>query len=69
MLFIFSLAYASQVKNVNWEARGKVMDSDSGEPIKGAMVTVGNDVILTDENGMFTVQGAGTHDRLQGARV
>jgi hypothetical protein len=57
VLFIFSLAYASKEKNSNWEARGKVIDSDSGEPIKGAMVTVGNDVILTDENGMYTVQG------------
>lgn len=57
VLFIFSLAYASQVRNTNWEARGKVLDSDSGEPIKGALVTVGNDVIRTDENGMFTVQG------------
>jgi len=57
VLFIFSLAYASKEKNLNWEAKGKVIDSDSGEPIKGAMVTVGNDVILTDDNGMFTVQG------------
>jgi hypothetical protein len=57
VLFIFSLAYASKDKNSIWEARGKVIDSDSGEPIKGAMVTVGNDVILTDENGMYAVQG------------
>ena len=57
VLFIFSLAYASKEMNLNWEAKGKVIDSDSGEPIKGAMVTVGNDVILTDDNGMFTVQG------------
>ena len=60
VLFIFSLAYASQVKNANWEARGTVIDSDSGEPVKAAMVTVGNDVILTDENGTFTVQGQAT---------
>jgi len=57
MLFIFSLAHASKVKNPNWEVQGQVIDSDSGKPIKSAMVTVGNDVTLTDENGKFTVQG------------
>ena len=57
MLFIFSLAHASKVKNPKWEVRGQVIDSDSGKLIKGAMVTVGNDVTLTDENGKFTAQG------------
>jgi hypothetical protein len=55
--FIFSLAYASPVENADWKAGGRIIDSDSGQPIKDAMVTVGHDVILTDENGMFTVQG------------
>jgi len=60
VLFIFSFAYGSMTRNPNWEVGGKVIDSASGKPIKAALVTVGDNVILTDENGMFTVQGQAT---------
>ena len=60
VLSTFSLAYASKEGTSSWEAGGKVIDSDSGKPIKGALVTVGNEVMLTDENGRFTVQGQAT---------
>jgi hypothetical protein len=66
VLFIFSLAYASTFENSDWKAGGRVIDSDSGAPIKNAMVTVGNDVILTDGNGMFAVQG---HEPVIGFRA
>lgn len=59
LLFI-SLACASANMAVSRDIEGQVLDSSSGEPIKGAMVTTGSNVILTDDNGMFTVQGPAT---------
>ncbi len=57
MLFMFSFAYGSKTRNPNWQATGTIIDSDSGKPIKDALVTVGNEITLTDENGTFSVQG------------
>jgi hypothetical protein len=37
---------------------GRVVDFFTGKPIKGALVTLNNDVVLTDENGIFTVSTA-----------
>jgi hypothetical protein len=37
---------------------GKVVDFFTGKPVKGALVTVNHDVVLTDENGIFTVNAA-----------
>jgi hypothetical protein len=34
---------------------GRVVDFFTGKPVKGALVTSNSDVVLTDENGMFTV--------------
>ncbi len=34
---------------------GKVVDFFTGKPVKGAFVTLNNNVVLTDENGTFTV--------------
>lgn len=56
VLFIFSLANATKGKSAINEAGGAVFDADTGKPIKGALVTAGNSVVLTDENGMFTVR-------------
>ncbi len=37
---------------------GRVVDFFTGAPIKGALVTLNQDVVLTDENGIFTVNTA-----------
>jgi hypothetical protein len=37
-------------------ASGKVVDYDTGKPIKEAIVTVINEVMRTDDNGMFTIK-------------
>jgi hypothetical protein len=37
---------------------GKVVDFFTGKPVKGALVTLNQDVVLTDENGIFTVNTA-----------
>jgi hypothetical protein len=37
---------------------GKVVDFFTGKPVKGALVTSNHDVVLTDENGIFTVNTA-----------
>jgi hypothetical protein len=37
---------------------GKVVDFFTGKPVKGALVTLNHDVVLTDENGVFTVNTA-----------
>jgi hypothetical protein len=37
---------------------GKVVDFFTGKPVKGALVTLNHDVVLTDENGVFTVNAA-----------
>ena len=34
---------------------GRVVDFFTGKPVKGALVTLNSDVVLTDENGIFTV--------------
>ncbi len=34
---------------------GRVVDFFTGKPVKGALVTLNNDVVLTDEDGTFTV--------------
>ncbi len=34
---------------------GRVVDFFTGKPVKGALVTVNHEVVLTDENGIFTV--------------
>ena len=34
---------------------GRVVDFFTGKPVKGALVTSNNEVVLTDENGIFTV--------------
>ncbi len=34
---------------------GRVVDFFTGKPVKGAFVTSSNDIVLTDENGMFAV--------------
>ncbi len=57
VLFIFSLANATKGRTANGEAGGTVLDADTGKPIKAAMVTVGNKITLTDENGMFAIEG------------
>lgn len=38
---------------------GKVVDSATKRPIKGAFVTVNNEVVLTDEQGVFKVKASG----------
>ena len=37
---------------------GRVVDFFPGKPVKGALVTLNSDVVLTDENGIFTVNTA-----------
>jgi len=37
---------------------GKVVDFFTGKPVKGALVTLNQDVVVTDENGIFTVNTA-----------
>ncbi len=37
---------------------GRVVDFFTGKPVKGAMVTLNSEVVLTDENGTFTVNAA-----------
>jgi hypothetical protein len=37
---------------------GKVVDFFTGKPVKGALVTLNHDVVLTDEKGVFTVNAA-----------
>ena len=37
---------------------GKVVDFFTGKPVKGALVTSNNDVVLADENGIFTANTA-----------
>jgi hypothetical protein len=37
---------------------GRVVDFFTGKPVKGALVTLNNDVVLTDKNGIFTVSTA-----------
>src|SRR4030043_2361433 len=37
---------------------GKVVDFFTGSPVKGALGTLNHDVVLTDENGIFTVNAA-----------
>ena len=37
---------------------GRVVDFFTGKPVKDAFVTSNNDVVLTDENGIFTVNAA-----------
>ncbi len=37
---------------------GKVVDFFTGKPVKGAHVTLNQDVVLTDDNGVFTVNAA-----------
>ena len=37
---------------------GRVVDFFTGKPVKGALVTLNHDVVLTDENGIFTVNTA-----------
>jgi hypothetical protein len=37
---------------------GKVVDFFTGKPVKGALVTLNQDVVVTDENGIFTVNSA-----------
>jgi hypothetical protein len=37
---------------------GRVVDFFTGKPVKGALVTSNHDVVLTDENGIFTVNTA-----------
>jgi len=49
VLFLHGLAGASTPLNMT----GKVVDFFTGKPIKGAIVTVNNDVVLTDKSGMF----------------
>ena len=53
MLFVIHLfwipAYATAYTT------GRVVDFFTGKPVKGALVTSNNDVVLTDENGVFTV--------------
>ncbi len=48
LLPISSMAYTT----------GRVVDFFTGKPVKGAFVTLNNDVVLTDENGIFTVKTA-----------
>jgi hypothetical protein len=38
---------------------GEVVDFFTGKPIKGAIVTVNNNVVLTDEKGMFFAEADG----------
>jgi hypothetical protein len=59
-LIVFTLACASADKTVNRNIRGSVIDIDTGQPIKGAMITVGNNVTLTDEKGIFILQESAT---------
>lgn len=40
------------------QTSGKVVDFFTKKPINGAFVTLGNNVVLTDENGTFTVKTA-----------
>ena len=37
---------------------GRVVDFFTGKPVKGALVTLNNDVVLTDKNGIFTASTA-----------
>ncbi len=57
VLFMFSLADATTERNTAWKVRGRVIDIDTGQPIKDALVTVGTTVTLTDENGAFSAEG------------
>jgi len=48
LLPVYSMAYTT----------GRVIDFFTGRPVKGALVTLNHDVVLTDENGTFTVNTA-----------
>lgn len=51
-LFLLIPAYAMAYTT------GRVVDFFTGKPVKDAFVTSNNDVVLTDENGIFTVNAA-----------
>jgi hypothetical protein len=55
VLFLHAYAGASAPPGVT----GKVVDFFTGKPIKGAIVTANNDVVLTDEDGMFFAKTGG----------
>jgi hypothetical protein len=55
VLFLHGYAAASAPPGVT----GKVVDFFTGNPIKGAIVTVNNEVVLTDEKGMFFAEADG----------
>ncbi|HTF99721.1 MAG TPA: putative glycoside hydrolase, partial [Nitrospirota bacterium] len=55
-LFLLSSADATKGWTANREIGGTVIDADTGKPIKGALVTAAGTVVLTDENGRFSVQ-------------
>jgi len=60
VLFLISPAFAFWGRDVNRVTKGRVIDVSSGEPIKGAMITAGTDVMVTGDDGAFTVQGPST---------
>ena len=53
LLMLFNVPAASQAAGY---ASGKVLDSATKIPIKAALVTVNNEVLKTDDNGMFTIK-------------
>jgi len=57
-LIMLSLACAPRIKGMSGNVRGHVIDFNTGEPVSGAMITEGAIVVLTDADGMFTVQGS-----------
>jgi hypothetical protein len=48
LLPVYGMAYTT----------GRVVDFFTGQPVKGALVTLNNDVVVTDQNGTFTVNAA-----------
>ena len=55
-LFFPGCSTEQAVKHLNGKPTMKVIDASTGKPIKDAIVTIKNDVVLTDENGNFTVK-------------
>src|SRR5512136_3061402 len=57
MLLLLTLSLLIPVHAMAYTT-GKVVDFFTGKPVKGAFVTSNKDVVLTDENGIFTVNAA-----------
>ncbi|HUS28811.1 MAG TPA: TonB-dependent receptor [Kofleriaceae bacterium] len=57
---IACVAALTRVAAADTEVRGRVVDDETGSPIAGASVLLGDQAAVTDDSGDFTVDGEGT---------